>query len=182
MALRQSSQVGLDLPSREVLSAGAHEVRENWLDVLPPKADVLRGYQREVLARAAAALRHHRRVLVQGPTGSGKTHQISAVVLAAVTAGLRVLILATRTRLVRQMHERLDTFDIAHGVMAASLPGLTNWSKPVQVASVDTLYRRCIADAKMPLPSADVVIFDEAHLALGASRQAILNKIGRAHV
>lgn len=108
-------------------------------------------------------------------TVTHNTHLIAALVAAALMGNLRILILATRTRLVRQLHERLDSFGIAHGVIAASLPGLTAWSKPVQVASVDTLYRRCVADAKMPLPPADVVIFDEAHLALGASRQAILN-------
>lgn len=150
-------------------------VGSDWLDVLPPEADVLRPYQREIMARVAHALRQFRRICVQAPTGAGKTHLIAALVAAATFAGMRVLILATRTRLVRQLHERLDSFEIAHGVVAASLPGLTNWSQPVQVASVDTLYRRCIADARMPLPAADVVIFDEAHLALGASRQKLLN-------
>lgn len=177
--MKQTYQVGLDLSSPgKPLSAGVRA--ETWLDVLPPKADVLRGYQREILARTAVALRAYRRMLVQAPTGAGKTHIIAALVAAAVVAGLRVLILATRTRLVRQMHERLDLFEIGHGVMAASLPGLTNWSQPVQVASVDTLYRRCVADARMPLPFADVVVFDEAHLALGASRQKILNSYPNA--
>lgn len=146
-----------------------------WLDTLPPSADVLRDYQRGLLARTALAMRVYRRILLQAPTGAGKTHLIAALVGAAVLFRLRVLILATRTRLVRQLHDRLDVFEIGHGVIAASLPGLTNWSQPVQVASVDTLYRRCVADGKMPLPLADVVIFDEAHLALGESRKAILN-------
>lgn len=164
-----STQHSLTLPVVSPPDSGAE-----WLDALPPQADVLRPYQREILARTAVAMRLHRRICVQAPTGAGKTHLIAALVAAAVFFGLRVLILATRTRLVRQLHERLDMFDIGHGVMAASLPGLANWSHAVQVASVDTLYRRCIADARMPLPLADVVVFDEAHLALGASRQAIL--------
>lgn len=167
-------QVGMALPlaSNPDSDAGA---RENWLDVLPSKADVLRPYQRELLASTALALRQFKRLCVQAPTGGGKTHCIAAIVLAAVHAGLRVLILATRTRLVSQLHDRLDAFGVPHGVMAASLRGLTHGGMRVQVASVDTLYRRCIADAKMPLPMADVVIFDEAHLALGASRRKILD-------
>jgi superfamily II DNA or RNA helicase len=156
------------------------ESGSGWLDELPSQADVLRPYQREILARTAVSMRSHRRICVQAPTGAGKTHLIAALVAAAVVFGLRVLVLATRTRLVRQLHDRLDMFGIGHGVMAASLPGLTNWSQPVQVASVDTLYRRCIADARMPLPLADVVVFDEAHLALGASRQKILNSFPAA--
>jgi superfamily II DNA or RNA helicase len=122
-----------------------------------------------------AALVKFRRVITQAPTGSGKSHLIATLVAAALLGDLRILILATRTRLVRQLHERLDDFKLPHGVMAASLPGLTNWSRPIQIASIDTLYRRCIVDKRMPLPPADLVIFDEAHLALGASRRTILN-------
>lgn len=147
----------------------------DWLDVLPPQADCLRPYQRELLARAAVAVRQYKRLCVQAPTGSGKTHLIASLVAAAMLAGMRVLILATRTRLVRQLHDRLDAFHIPHGVVAASLPWLSNWSCAVQVASVDTLYRRCFVDRKMPMPAADVVVFDEAHLALGDSRRKILN-------
>ena len=164
------------------LTAGARESAGNWLGDLPPSADVLRGYQREVLADTSRAMQRTRRVLVQSPTGSGKTHLIAAMVAAAVVAGLRVLVLATRTRLVRQLHDRLDLFGIGHGVLAASLPGLQNWWQTVQVASVDTLYRRCVSDRKMPLPPADVVIFDEAHLALGASRQRILDSYPEAWI
>jgi len=178
--VRESYQVGLGLD----LSLGQQGIEgeraENWLDVLPEKANVLRDYQRDILARGAVAIRKHRRVLFQAPTGAGKTHIIAALVAAAVEFGLRVLILATRTRLVRQLHERLESFGISHGVIAAALPGLTCWSRRVQVASVDTLYRRCVVDAKMPLPCADVVVFDEAHLALGASRQKILNSYPNA--
>jgi DNA repair protein RadD len=154
----------------------------DWLDVLPPQANVLRAYQRELVAQLAVAIKTFRCALVQAPTGSGKTHVIATIVAAAMLAGLRVLVLATRTRLVRQLHERLDTFELPHGVLAAAIPGLANWSKPVQIASVDTLYRRCLVDRKMPLPGADVVIFDEAHLALGASRQALLDSFPGAFI
>lgn len=174
-------QSGLDLSSPgQPLSAGAGEILPGWLEILPPEGDILRDYQRDLLVRTAAAIREHRRVCVQAPTGAGKTTIFAVLIAAAVAAGLRVLVLATRTRLVRQIHDRLDSIGVRHGVIAASLPGLTGWSQLVQVASVDTLYRRCIADAKMPLPSADVVVFDEAHLALGASRQAILNSYPNA--
>jgi DNA repair protein RadD len=156
--------------------------QREWLDVLPPQAAVLRIYQRELVAQLAVAIKTVRCALVQAPTGSGKTHVIATIVAAAMLAGLRVLVLATRTRLVRQLHERLDTFELPHGVLAAAIPGLANFSKPVQIASVDTLYRRCLVDRKMPLPGADVVIFDEAHLALGASRQALLDSFPGAFI
>ena len=147
----------------------------SWLDTLPPQADCLRPYQRDQLAAVAAAMHAgFWRILVQLATGGGKTHEIAAIVAAAVLAGLRVLVLATRTRLVRQLHERLEQFGVAHGVIAAPLPELRDYACTVQVASADTLHRRCIADKRMPLPAADGVIFDEGHLAGADSRLAIL--------
>jgi len=155
---------------------------ESFLDELPAEASILRDYQRQMLVDTAAAMRRKRRLCLQAPTGSGKTVVIGALVAAAIAAGLRVLILATRTRLVRQLHDRLDAYEIPHGILAASMPGYVNWGKPAQIASVDTLYRRCIADRRMPLPMTDVVIFDESHLALGKSRQAILNSYPNAWI
>ncbi len=148
-----------------------------FLDSLPPAADALRPYQRQGIGQIAAALREgERRILRQLPTGGGKTHEIAAVTLCAVNAGLRVLILATRTRLVRQIHERLEAFGVPHGIIAADLRGMFDAFQFVQVCSADTLYRRCIGDAVMPLPAAEVVIFDEAHLAAADSRMAILEQ------
>lgn len=152
-----------------------------FLDSLPDVCDVLRPYQRQGLAEISQAVHAgDRRILRQLSTGAGKTHEIAAVTLAASQAGLRVLILATRTRLVRQIHERLEAFGVDHGVLAAELPVLRNLLLPVQVASADTLYRRCLGDGRTPLPTAEIVIFDEAHLAAADSRMAILARYPEA--
>ena len=152
-----------------------------FLDSLPEVCNVLRDYQREQLCALAGALHAgHRAIVLQAPTGSGKTHSLAAVTAAAVDSGLRVLILATRTRLVRQIHERLEEFGVPHGVVAASLPELVDHARAVQVASADTLYRRAIAEKRLPLPPADVVIFDEGHLAGAESRLAILQSYPQA--
>jgi len=95
-------------------------------------------------------------------------------------AGLRVLILATRTRLVRQLHERLEAFGVRHGAVAARLPELLDYSATVQIASVDTLHRRAVVNERIPLPGADVVIFDEAHLATAETRLRILQSYPEA--
>ncbi|MGH3429072.1 MAG: DEAD/DEAH box helicase, partial [Mycobacteriales bacterium] len=151
------------------------------LEALPPSCDVLRDYQRKQVGTIGRALRAgYRRPLAQAPTGSGKTHSMAAIAAAASEAELRVLIMATRTRLVRQIHERLELFAIPHGVIAAELRGMVDWYHPVQVASADTLYRRCLGDGHMSLPSADVVIFDEAHLAVADSRLALLESYPEA--
>src|SRR5579862_3385004 len=151
------------------------------LEALPPSCDVLRDYQRQQIATVRRALlTGYRRPIAQAPTGSGKTHTLSAITVAASAADLRVLILATRTRLVRQIHERLEAFGVSHGVLAAELPEFRNLMLSVQVASADTLYRRCFSDSPMLLPSADLVIFDEAHLAAADSRLALLERYPEA--
>ncbi|MBS0366713.1 MAG: DEAD/DEAH box helicase [Proteobacteria bacterium] len=152
-----------------------------FLDSLPAVCGILRDYQREQLATLSRALRSgYRRIVLQAPTGSGKTHLIAGSTAAAHQAGLRVLILATRTRLVRQIHQRLVEFAIPHGVIAAPLPQLLNSALTVQLSSVDTLHRRAVVDRRMPLPPADVVLFDEAHLAGADSRLAILDTYPQA--
>jgi DNA repair protein RadD len=166
-------QAGLPLVS-PVLIEAAPVLPVDWLDVLPRQVNCLRDYQRRQIAELAQALRTYLRILMQAPTGAGKTHIIAAVVMAAASSGLRVLVLATRTRLVRQIHERLAAFEVRHGVIAAALPELRNYNAAVQVASADTLYRRAIVAGKIPLPWSDVVIFDEAHLATADSRLRIL--------
>lgn len=168
-----------ELPTQE-LSPGARPL-ESFLDSLPSACDVLRPYQRGQIAELGEAVHAGlRRVLIQLATGGGKTHQIAAIALAASLVGLRILILATRTRLVRQIHERLEAFGAPHGVIAAPLPELVHRGQLVQIASADTLYRRSIVDKRMPLPSADVVIFDEAHLSAADSRRAILESFPNA--
>lgn len=162
-------------------SSGEPHLVASFLDSLPAVCDVLRPYQRKQVGEVAAALQTgHRRIVAQAPTGSGKTHKIAAIAAAACQHALRVLILATRTRLVRQIHDRLGEFGVHHGVIAAPLPHLRNNALTVQVASVDTLYRRAVVDKRMPLPPADVVIFDEAHLAGADSRLAILDAYPQA--
>lgn len=153
----------------------------DWLDTLPAVADCLRSYQRAQVEQVGRAMRAgYRRILVQAPTGAGKTHEIASIVAAAAEAGIPVLILATRTRLVRQLHERLQAFGIRHGVIAASLPELRNYSARVQVASVDTLHRRSVLDRHIPMPSAGLVVFDEAHLATAETRLGILDHYAQA--
>jgi DNA repair protein RadD len=151
-------------------------VPTDWLDVLPPGAECLRDYQRQQLAEIADAMHSGvRRILVQQPTGGGKTHEIATIVAAAEAANIPVLVLATRTRLVRQLHERQKAFGSRPGVIAAPLPELRNSSALIQIASVDTLHRRAVVDRHIPLPSAGVVIFDEAHLASADTRLGILD-------
>ena len=97
-----------------------------------------------------------RRPLIQAPTGAGKTLLAAAVVEGALAKGNRVVFVVPALSLIDQTVEALYREGITDvGVIQANHP-MTNWARPVQVASVQTLQRR-------RRPDADVVLIDEAH-------------------
>ena len=116
----------------------------------------LRQYEADWLDRIRAESAS--RVLIVGPTGSGKTVVAATMMRDAVTEGKVCLFVAHRIELVRQTVERLRE----HGVPAEQInviaPGYTmDMLRPVHVASIQTLTRRGIGIAP------DLVFVDEAH-------------------
>ena len=70
--------------------------------------DGLRDYQQEMKLRLFEEWELHRSVMVQMPTGTGKTHLLAAVVkefLCGGGVGMRVWIVAHRRELVEQIEE-----------------------------------------------------------------------------
>lgn len=121
----------------------------------------------------ASIIAGHRRPLLQAPTGSGKTIVAREITQAAVEKGSRVLFLAPRRELIFQTAAKLDAVGLPHGVLMAGVnPDPTG---RVQVASIPTLYSRCIK-RNHPLPPADLVLVDEAHLAITRSTLAVLDR------
>jgi superfamily II DNA or RNA helicase len=133
---------------------------------------ILRTYQTELMTHAGRSLRKHRRVLVQAPTGAGKTVVMSEMIHRLIGADKRVLVLVPRRELAYQVQGTLERFGRYFGLIMA---GEERIMGDGYVASFDTLHARCIRRDHMPLPQADVVIVDEAHLALAKTRQDILD-------
>ena len=129
---------------------------------------LLRDYQAEMLLRLHEAWRKHRCVMVQMPTGTGKTHLMAAVIREAAAGG--VLIVAHRQELISQISQTLGLFGIGHGGRyAPNLGG--DLSAPVQVASIQTLSRRIASGDSLEKEGEEawkpsLVIIDEAHHAL----------------
>ena len=70
----------------------------------------LRDYQQEMLGRVHRAWRKHQSVMVQMPTGTGKTHLMAAVIREQLSKG--VLVVAHRVELIQQIKETLLAFGI----------------------------------------------------------------------
>ena len=106
-------------------------------------APILRGYQREVIARVEAEIAAgKRRLLVVAPTGSGKTVIVADLIAEAAKAGRRVLVIAHRGEIIKQTHAKLYAAGVDAGIIKAGFP--PRLGEPVQVASIQTLHARAI--------------------------------------
>ncbi len=104
------------------------------------------------------------RVVLQLPTGAGKTVTASAVIAGALAKGKRVAFTVPAISLIDQTVAAFEGQGIdAIGVIQANHVR-TNWAQPVQVVSVQTLARR-------QRPHVDLVIVDECHI----QHQAIID-------
>lgn len=134
---------------------------------------MLRDYQQAAFERLRNAVRNgSRSPLLVMPTGSGKTHVAKAIIESAASKG-DVLFLAPRRELVYQLCEKLEAAGIDYGVLMAG-EEMSLLSK-VQVASVATLHARCMRSSRIPLPSARVIVIDEAHISITPATKELLS-------
>jgi superfamily II DNA or RNA helicase len=97
-----------------------------------------------------------RRPVLQAPTGFGKTRLAAAVVERALAKQKRVIFTVPALSLVDQTVKAFWDDGVRDVGVIQGTNVMTDWSRPVQVASVQTLQRR-------PIPEADVVLIDECH-------------------
>ena len=117
----------------------------------------LRPYQEECILNIRDSVRGGvKRLVVQAATGAGKTKIAAAIVDSAVTKKNKIAFCVPAISLVDQTVESFYAEGIRDvGVIQANHE-MTDWSKPVQVCSIQTIQRR-------GFPEAQVVIFDEIH-------------------
>jgi len=102
----------------------------------------LRPYQEAAIEKIRAAFASgKRRVILQLPTGGGKTLCAASIIQGAVNTGHRVLFICERITLVIQSASVFSGCGFRVGVIQASHPDRDDGA-PVQVASIQTLVRR----------------------------------------
>lgn len=116
----------------------------------------LRGYQANMIEGARAALRRVKRVLIQAPTGAGKTVLASFMVGQTTGRGQAAWFICHRAELVEGTSKTFHKFGQAHGIIAAGHP--MNLQQLAQVCSIQTLVNR-LHTLKAPR----LAIIDEAH-------------------
>lgn len=117
----------------------------------------LRDYQERAIEGVRDSFRlGHKRTLLVSPTGSGKTLMFSYISAGMARNNKRIVIIAHRRELLKQISKALKNVGVRHAVLASGTLGLPRAN--VVVASVFTLARRL---AKFPEP--DLIIGDEAH-------------------
>lgn len=156
----------------------------NFTSIKLYKDEQLRDYQLENKLKIYEHLEVHHSVMLQMPTGTGKTRLFASIVKDIHNLSIKdkkaykVLILAHRNELIKQISENVGVqYGIAHGKIMSK-----NWEEdyyPTQVASVQTLIRRLDkwGDKKF-----DFIIIDEAHHALAPTYVKICDEFPDAKV
>lgn len=111
-----------------------------------------------------SARKGHRAVILQSPTGSGKTTMACMLARRVVGKGKNITVIANRRRLIEQFSERAREFEIDHGIVMAGHGYQTDCY--MQIASKDTLLSRAVNNEFIGMPPADVLVIDECRHAL----------------
>jgi DNA repair protein RadD len=116
----------------------------------------LRDYQQKMIAGARESLKRVRSILMQAPTGAGKTVLASFMIGQTAARGQAAWFICHRAELVEGTSNTFRKFGISHGLIAAGSP--MNLRELVQVCSIDTLKGRLAT-----LVPPKLAILDEGH-------------------
>lgn len=134
----------------------------------------LRPYQEKLVADTRQMLRSVQRVLMQAPTGAGKTAITVYMMGRAAENGKRTMFVVHQNELLSQTSKALWKQKLEHGMIAS---GKRISKMPVQVASVQTLVNRLHL-----YPEPDLIIIDECHRSAAKTYQKVLEAYPNALV
>ena len=134
----------------------------------------LRPYQEDLIDKTRQALRRNKRVLMQAPTGAGKTAITVYMMSRAAEAGKTSVMAVHQNELLTQTSKALWAGKLEHGMIAS---GRTRSYMAAQVASVQTWVRRMDQYSEP-----DLIIIDECHRSAASTYQKILKEYPNAMV
>lgn len=112
-----------------------------------------------------------RRNVLTSPTGGGKTDMLMMIADAMIGAGKKVSIYTHRTLLIEQLYREISKFGLDAQVRA---PGYDHQYFPLQINSLMTAGRRVLKSQTEALHTADLAIFDEAHVQTGPTASQLM--------
>lgn len=136
-------------------------------------APQLRSYQQSLKNAVYEAFRAgHRAVMMQLPTGGGKSVILSSIGRDAVAAGRRAMYVVHRKELVLQLYQHLRKHGVQPEIIMAGYKH--NPHAALHIASIQTLIRRDFP------PNIDLIVIDEAHHAVADSYRDVIEAYPRA--
>lgn len=123
-------------------------------------------YQTEMVSRIAKSLGTYRSVMVQMPTGTGKTHVIAAVAKSYISKVHTVFVIAHRRELVSQAQNTLQLYIDEKDM------------KKVEVFSVQWLNRHVSEITSRP----SLIVIDEAHHSVAKTYTSIIEAFPKAKI
>lgn len=150
----------------------------------PYRDTTLRDYQVDNKKKIYEAWQQYRSVMLQMPTGTGKTRLFVSIARdifdygASIKKAFKVLILAHRKELIEQISDHLgNKYRLAHGLIISQNIEQKKYS--MQVGSVPTLNRRL---ERWEDKNFDVIIIDEAHHVKAKSYKKIIDMFPKAKI
>lgn len=122
----------------------------------------LRPYQSDLIFRTRQSLIKHRRVIMQAPTGAGKSLIIGELTRLCSLKGSKVLVVAHRTEIVNQNAEAIEEREVKCSIISPKTRSVP--STLICSGMAQTLLRRVEKEEwKKYIASINVLIIDEAH-------------------
>lgn len=144
-----------------------------------PKAmadSTLRPYQADTKKRIIEEWKYEQRIMLQMPTGTGKTRLFVSLIndIHTTDPEARILIVTHRRELVEQVSGTLSAhYHLLHVILGKSDKGN---DKHILIASIQKLSRM------QELPPIDYIIIDEAHHSLATSYKSLMERCPSARV
>ena len=139
----------------------------------------LRDYQVDLIDRVRVALRSHRRVVAQLPTGGGKTALSTTMLKTVASKGFGGMFTVHRQELVDQTIRTFTEFGLPYGVISAGYKEAPR--ELIQIASIDTLRARLRAGWR-PKIAPKLIVADECHHAAAGGWAYVLSEFADAKI